>query len=151
MTAINHALTGAIIGLAIGNPFIAAPAAFLSHFVCDALPHFGPTINDDNWLRSKPFRVMLVVDASLCLLLVLLLALAQPEHWQLASITAFLATSPDLFWLNRYLTIKRGKLWKASLFSKFAANIQWFERPIGALVESAWFIAGILLVRPFLR
>ena len=33
MRATNHALTGAIIGLTVQNPWVALPAAFLSHFV----------------------------------------------------------------------------------------------------------------------
>jgi hypothetical protein len=32
---------GAIIALAISQPLIALPLAFVSHFVLDALPHYG--------------------------------------------------------------------------------------------------------------
>ena len=41
MTATNHALTGAIIGLVIGEPVLAIALAFASHFICDALPPVG--------------------------------------------------------------------------------------------------------------
>lgn len=40
MTATNHALSGALIAAFLPPP-IAIPAAFLSHFVLDAIPHFG--------------------------------------------------------------------------------------------------------------
>ena len=36
-------------------------------------------------------------------------------------------------------------------FSKFAASIQWFQRPIGAAVEIVWFVGAIALIAPFLN
>jgi hypothetical protein len=33
---------------------------------------------------------------------------------------------------------------------KFAADIQWFQRPIGAVVEVAWFAAMVVAIKPFL-
>lgn len=147
MTAINHALTGAIIGLLIPIPVIAVPVAFLSHFVCDAIPHFGPNKNNTSWITTKRFRNLLIIDASLCILLVLVLFITKPQDWFQAIICAFLATSPDLVWINRLRLEKQNKIWKPSLFSKFASNIQWFEKPIGAIIEVAWFIAGIFIIR----
>jgi hypothetical protein len=41
MHSINHAALGAVIGLVTKDPLIAIPAAFASHFVLDALPHYG--------------------------------------------------------------------------------------------------------------
>jgi len=41
MTITNHILAGAIIGAVIKEPALALPIAFASHFVMDALPHFG--------------------------------------------------------------------------------------------------------------
>lgn len=151
MTATNHALTGAVIGLVVGQPLIALPAALASHFICDALPHFGSSLPDKVRLKSIGFRNYLVLDASLCVLLVLSLAIFQPQHWFLASVCAFLATSPDLLWLNRYLKARRGQNWKWNSFAKFAGGIQWFQQPIGAAVEIAWFIAAVIILIPFLR
>ena len=150
MTATNHALTGAAIGLIVGEPLLALPAAFASHFVCDALPHFGAK-HPNRIIKTAGFRTYLMLEAGLCFTLVCLLAIVQPEHWLLASFCAFLAASPDLFWLNKYLKISRGKHWKRSAFSTFAGEIQWFQRPVGAAVEAAWFIAAILVILPFLR
>lgn len=151
MTATNHALTGAIIGLVVGQPLIAVPAAILSHFVCDALPHFKVNLPDKVLLKISGFRNYLIADASLCVLLVAVLAILQPQHWLLASICAFLATSPDLLWVNKYLKNRRGQHWKRSSFARFAGGIQWFQRPIGAVVEIAWFIAAVIILIPFLR
>lgn len=147
MTAINHALTGSIIGLAVGDPFIALPLAFLSHFVCDALPHFGKDKNDDNWIKSRSFKRMLLVDASLCVLLVLLLFMLKPYNWFIAVLCAFVATSPDLVWFGKFMALNRGSKWKSNAFARFSSAIQWFQRPIGAVVEIAWLAATIFILR----
>jgi hypothetical protein len=150
MTATNHALTGAIIGLAVGEPIIALPAAFLSHFVCDVLPHYGNP-NSDKVIKTNGFRNYLIVEAVLCFLLVLTLAVVRPENWLLAAACAFLAASPDFLWINKYLTIRAGRIWKPNLFSRFALGIQWFQRRIGAVVELTWFAAAIIVLSQFLK
>lgn len=148
MTATNHALTGAIIGLTVVNPLVAMIAAFVSHYICDAIPHYDSA--DPDRLRKKSFRAYLVADTVLCVLLVILLALTQPAVWILASLCAFLATSPDLFWINRYRHILRRTNWSPNWHSRFASKIQWFERPIGAVVEVVWFVLAIVLLAKFI-
>ena len=151
MTATNHAVTGALIGLVIGQPWVALPASFLSHFVCDAIPHFDPTMPTDQWIKTRRFRNLLLIDGSLCVTLVLVLAIMQPTHWLLASFCAFVATSPDLFWINRFITTRRGEVWRPNLFSKFAGAIQWFTAPIGAVVEAVWFFSGLALLLIYVK
>lgn len=151
MTATNHALTGAVIGLIVGEPLVALPAALASHFICDVIPHFGRALPPQINLRTKSFRNYLIVEFCLCVLLVICLAIFRPEHWLLASVCAFLATSPDLLSINRYLKTRRGEHWKHNAYSKFTCDIQWFERPIGAVVEAAWFAAAIIVLVPFFR
>lgn len=41
MLITNHVLTGALLGSVVARPAAAAGAGFLSHFVLDAVPHFG--------------------------------------------------------------------------------------------------------------
>jgi hypothetical protein len=151
MTAINHALTGTAIGLLIGQPLLAIPAAVGSHYVCDVLPHFGTGLPQKTLLKSNKFRNYLVVEAILCFVVVACLAILRPEHWWLAAICAFAAAAPDLLSINKYLTIRRGKRWQPGRYTKFANDIQWFERPIGAVVEVAWFVAAVIIIIPFLR
>lgn len=151
MTAVNHALTGTVIGLVVGEPLVAIPAALASHFVCDALPHFGSNLPQAARLKTNNFRNYLVLEAALCFLLVVGLAIFQPQHWLLAAVCAFLATSPDLLWINKYLKVRRGKNWKRNAYERFAGGIQWFERPVGAVVEIAWFAAAIVIIIPFVR
>ena len=151
MTAINHALTGASIGLLIGKPLVAVPLALLSHFICDALPHFGIVKNQKDWLSSKIFRNYLISDALACVALVAVLAAIQPAHWLLAAICAFLATSPDFLWIPKFLAAKnKGKEW-TNAFTRFAGGIQWFQRPIGSVVEVAWFVGCVTVLFQFLK
>ncbi|MDB5164781.1 MAG: hypothetical protein JWL89_407, partial [Candidatus Saccharibacteria bacterium] len=130
---------------------IAVPAALASHFVCDSLPHYGDRSKGEALLRTKGYRNYLITDASLCVALVSVLAVTRPEHWLLAAICAFVATSPDLVWLRHYLNAIRKKKWKPMWFERFASDIQWFERPIGSVVEAAWLLSGLIVLSPLLR
>lgn len=150
MRAINHALTGAVIGLGVGEPVAAMSAAFFSHFALDAIPHFGLRKND---LGGKEFSDLLVLDAILCFGLIVLLFLLRPKHWLLATCCAFLATSPDFMWVGRYLRARAGRKSRPlkNVILQFHHTIQWFERPIGLIVELAWAPAMVLLLVSLVR
>jgi hypothetical protein len=142
-----------VIGVIIGQPFIAIPAALISHYVCDAIPHFkarGFIEQGDRFLKTGWFRRYLLTEASLCGVIVMLLAILQPVHWQLAVACAFLAASPDFFAFKRFKRANQGKKYKPGFYARFAGGIQWFERPIGAVVEAAWFVGALALLAPFL-
>lgn len=149
MTATNHALTGAIIGIFIDKPYLALPLAFVSHFICDIIPHFKAR-DVEKKFKHRWFRNYLLVEAGLCFLIVLAIFLAKPLHWQQAIVCAFLATTPDFYWLRKYLAIRSNHQFKEDWFSRFALGIQWFQRPIGAVVEVAWFIAALIILIPVL-
>ncbi len=152
MTATNHALTGALIGLWSGRPLVAVPVALLSHFLLDMIPHFGPRTNSPKWLRTRRFKALLFVDFLGCVSLVGLLAWQRPTHWLLACITAFIATSPDLLsypMFKRAQTDDNAK--RTSGYTKFASRIQWFERPPGAFVELAWLAGASVILWQFIR
>lgn len=143
MIAINHALSGAVIGLTITNPVVALLSALLSHFVVDVIPHFGSE-NDESFTKSTFFSRLLIIDFMACVLLVVCLMVSWPENWLLASICAFLATSPDLLWINKYRAVRSGRSWQPNAFLRWAARIQWYQRPSGAVVEIIWF--GVLSI-----
>jgi hypothetical protein len=150
VTAINHALTGATIGLLSGEPLLAIPLALVSHFICDALPHFGIEENQKRWLRSNVFRNYLITDSLACIGLVGVLAALQPVNWQLAALCAFLATSPDFLWIPKFLAAKgKSREW-TNVYTRFASGIQWFQRPIGIVVEVVWLIGFSAIVGQFL-
>ena len=148
MRAINHALTGAVIGFSISDPVIALPVAFLSHFALDAIPHFG--MNGDADLLTRWFKVLLVVDALLCVTLVAILFAFHPTRWIAAACCAFLAASPDLFSIGKFrLSLQTQHVPKnVSWFARFHGEdgIQWFQRPLGLAVELAWAPAMVLLL-----
>ena len=145
MTATNHALTGAIIGLTIASP-AALPIAFLSHYILDALPHFGWPGDDSGKLKTNLFRNYLFAEAFICFLIVLLLFVAQPTNWFLAAWCAFLAALPDWFSYGRYKKTRLGKPYAPNAYERFAHKIQWFEKPIGGVVEIVWAIAAIFIL-----
>lgn len=146
MRAINHALAGAAIGLTVSRPELALPLALVSHFVLDAVPHFG---SSRLRMKSEKFRLFLIIDAILCGLLVITLAVTRPQHWLVAAVCAFLAASPDFMWVGKFLRTRANMppLPNHSLIERFHGKIQWFERPSGALVEAVWLVAMIVLIR----
>lgn len=150
MTAPNHALTGALIGLGVANPALALPLAFLSHFVCDAIPHYDPPVSDkaERLGSRRFFWEFLVLGAGLCALVVVVLALARPQHWLLAAVCAFLAASPDLFSIRRFVYVKRtGKdMPRRSWFGRLHSSIQWLTGPKLFWLELVWFAGGASLL-----
>lgn len=143
MTATNHAMTGAIIGLTISNPVVAVVAAFFSHFVLDAIPHFGG--GKDSY-KTKSFKVMLAIDSLLCVVIVAVLFTYHHVNWLIPALAAFAATSPDLWSFRRFYFALIGKPYQPGHVARFASCIQWFEKPIGAVVELAWAISCIFLL-----
>jgi len=45
----NHVLSGALVGLAVPGPASAAAGGFASHFLLDAVPHFG--VDEEHLMR----------------------------------------------------------------------------------------------------
>lgn len=149
MTAINHALTGSVIALMVRQPQLAVPLAIASHFVCDAIPHYGTSSTPT--LRERWFAWLLLADATACFLLVAMFAVMQPEYWVLAIVCAFAAASPDFMWIKKFLRARAGKAetTRTNIVLWFHARIQWFERPIGAFVELAWAGAAVSVLAIF--
>jgi hypothetical protein len=108
--------------------------------VCDALPHFGL---GDSFIADKRFRILLITDAVLCVLLVGVLYSTSDPRWLIASICAFAATAPDLLWIRKYIFIRANQKFRANWIELFMKRIQWYERPIGTLIEVAW--AGVAM------
>lgn len=152
MTATNHALTGAIIGLTVTNPVVALCLAPISHYVLDSLPHYGPAKTD---IGSNRFRAYLLADMSLCVLLVAVLAVTSPKHWLLAAICAFLATLPDAMWLPDFIRARQGKakraIAKRQSLVRLHAWVQWYQKPLGALTEIVWASVAIAVLSRLVR
>lgn len=53
MTATSHAIIGTVIAAKVGNPTLAIPLAFASHFVADMVPHWDAGFN---WRKKSENR-----------------------------------------------------------------------------------------------
>ena len=144
MTATNHALTGAAIGLLVGQPLLAIPLAFLSHFVLDALPHFGTKYLQPG---MKRFVYYLAAEAGACAAIVLALYFFQPQYWLLAAFCAFVAASPDFMWVGEFIAAQKRATIPARKHAivRLHSAVQWYQKEPGLIVEVAW-AAGMLLV-----
>ncbi|HEX5797174.1 MAG TPA: hypothetical protein VFX86_02175 [Candidatus Saccharimonadales bacterium] len=134
MTATNHALSGALIGLGITQPAVALPLAFVSHFVLDAIPHFGIRFYQSPKKR-RFFHIYLVIDAFL--LAVIMTALYFAGAGWLVFVCLFLAGCPDFVQAYKYLFMEdfRRKPTHLHWFTRFHKGIQRSETEKGILVE----------------
>ena len=144
MTGSNHLVTGALIAAVVPVPALAIPLAFVSHFVLDALPHFGDT-NKHSWL-NRHFNYILAVDIIVGLAFLLALAILQPLHWVLMLVCAAVSVSPDALWIPYYLSDRKGIELEHGRLSKLFKKIQWAERPWGIYVEVLWFVTGVFVL-----
>jgi hypothetical protein len=137
-------MTGAIIGLSVVAP-VAIPLAFVSHFAMDGLPHEG-----NLGLSHKKNTAILVSDIALCFILALIIFIIRPPYWWLAILCAFLATSPDVMWLSLHRDRGANRtpkpLSERQALVRLHHKVQWFQQPIGLVVELIWaVITGVCL------
>ncbi|MBX4190997.1 hypothetical protein KW794_02825 [Candidatus Saccharibacteria bacterium] len=156
MTATNHALTGAALAMLIKRPELAIPAAFLSHFVLDAIPHYNPPKMtkrhfknyQDAWLKKlklRSFRIIFTTDMLLFLIVLLTVPLLAPSSVSPLTVlfSAFAGAAPDfdggLKFLLRQLGLLRKKTKENDWFGRYHIAVQWMERPWGIYIEAIWF------------
>lgn len=143
MTSSNHVMTGAVIALSVRQPALAIPLAFLSHFALDVIPHFG--IYEDDVLRRNKSRLFrAVVSADIILMLTLLVVIPHIAvaklAWGITLSCMLAAVLPDSVWVYRFVREVRTQKWEpGGWYPRFHQAIQWFERPVGLVVELAWF------------
>lgn len=151
MTATNHVLTGAVIALAVKQPALAIPLAVLSHFLLDALPHYGVESGTIFDYRKKTItRYITPIDGALTILVLLWLGffLNTGVSNALLVLCAFAAYLPDVLWLPTFVKELRTQVWEPhGWFRKMHQKIQWRERPWGIYVEFVWAICMLLAIR----
>ncbi len=136
MISLNHVLAGTAIGLAVKEPALAAPLAFLSHFLLDATPHFSYA-----WPGWK-MRTIWALDALASTLVLVLLCTAQPTLAFAILAGGMFAELPDLFWLYERLVIKgKSNFW----YFAFHRKIQWSETQRGLAYEAGYFVILVAL------
>ena len=148
MTLTNHLLTGSLLAKLLPLP-LAILLAFCSHFVLDALPHFGLEDIGRTKRRKTLWVGVLVLDAIVAISLAIWLVVTGHYTWLLTGLVAF---SPDLAWIYRFI-FKEG-LGKSPLargtgnrLSRFHANIQKYERGWGGIVEVVYAIVIFSVIR----
>ena len=148
MTATNHALTGALIAAVVPNPVVGLPLALLSHFVLDALPHFGAhTVAKPS---SKEFRAILIFDGLMMSALLLCIAFAayrtDVTPWFVVVAGGFLGAAPDIMWLKHYQSDLKGQDKHWDIVRTVHKKIQRWELSWGWTVEVVWFVALIAVL-----
>jgi len=92
MLVTNHVLSGALIGAATGRPEVALGAGIASHFVLDAVPHWGDWGND-----TALFMRVAVRDGLTGLAVMGAFAAVAPPRVRLAVVAGMVgAALPDL-------------------------------------------------------
>ena len=146
MRAINHALTGAVIGVMVSVPEVAIPMALVSHFALDTVPHFG--IDRQKDITRSWFQKLLILDAFLCVTLVAIIVTVRPKGWLLIAVCAFVAAMPDFMLIPRFYRAKRyGNTSSTTHYAlmRFHDDLQ-TEKPAGAVLELLWLPAMVLLL-----
>ncbi len=149
MTATNHAVTGALVATAINRPILALPAALLSHFVIDCLPHwdyykFAPT--------PAKKRAAATADLSIAGILIIIFILTVNAPAWLLIFGAGLGVLPDTMWLPFILrgteSVRGNPKSPINVIRKYHILIQWAETPklTGLLAEIAWLFITIFLL-----
>jgi hypothetical protein len=139
MLFLNHTLTGGLLGLTIDEPLVLVPAALGSHFVMDALPHFGyPELA----LKHQRWVVAGVIDGALSLLAVITLCGVAPRRTGHILLGVGMAVLPDLYYVPEVLLG-----WRPNhLWGRFHNWIQWGEYPGGLAVDAVWAAAVIYMI-----
>ncbi len=151
MTGLNHVLTGATVAAAINRPLLALPAALVSHFAIDSLPHFHSTALIP---QPRAYRLVVGLDLVFSLVLIILLCLILNRPAWLVASGAVLGILPDATWPRSWLQGQDPKFEGRSLlnrFRRFHIKIQAIEEPWGAYFEIVWFVAILYLVLRFAR
>ncbi len=149
MTIPNHVLAGALIALTIKQPAVVLPLALGSHFVLDALPHFGYKGNKgySEVLQHKLSYWVGIISVPTTLLVATLLV--SNQLW-LAIAAGTLAALPDILGIYNYQKYeKHGQKAQGILkvvHVQFHRAIQWCERPWGIYVELVVFAGSLSLL-----
>jgi hypothetical protein len=138
MLSTPHLLVGAAIVHSIPNPAISLPAAFVSHFVLDAAPHWDGS-------PQAPFSKKVVSGVAFDYIfgasLIFLLTQGDPRQ-AIILLGAFLATLPDFIMaFSRHVKTPLIKLPLIDRFNKYHSHIQTNVRFSRGVLAS--FVAGL--------
>lgn len=146
MTATNHALTGAAVAIAFRQPVLALPLALVSHFVCDAIPHWDYSVK---FPRRQRIIALDLLFASVVVATIALLSVTfSVKAWVIVA-CAILAVPPDGMWFPQILKgepIPMNGNTLLYLMRRFHRWIQWNESRRAFYTEIGWFLLIALYV-----
>jgi hypothetical protein len=149
MTVTNHILAGALIGIAVKEPALALSFAFGSHFVMDALPHFGYRGNK-GYVEALRHRLSYWVGIISLLTTLPVVALLVFNQLWLALAAGIMAALPDVLGIYNYRKYERHGRKAHGILKvvhvQFHRAIQWCERPWGIYVELITFVVLLFLL-----
>lgn len=129
MVEIPHVLVGAAIAVKVGNPALALPLAFASHFVLDLLPHINPSIYARTQaglpLESRIKKIIFIDSLTALIIGSLIAATFLPNTGKavIVLLGAFFAVLPDVLEIPYYFLKSRHPLMvKYVLFSRSLQN-----------------------------
>ena len=143
MIGFNHAAIGGFIVKVLPLP-LAIPAAIASHFLLDALPHYGIPHHK----RSNKFwRYFTTLDFIIAW--AMLGGISLYRHHYAVFICGVMAASPDFIWVARIIKTRSFDLsHNTTKFTRWHAKIQRYERPWGIFIEIPLAILmGYLVIR----
>jgi hypothetical protein len=141
-------LAGSFIAVAVQKPLLVLPLAAMSHFVLDALPHFG--YRRGNYIEMFKHRLAYVTSALDVAGVLLLCLTIISQNWVVFT-AALIATLPDITWPYRHYYYERhGTMPPQGLYTRFHNRIQWCERPWAISIEVLFFIAVFALVQKYI-
>lgn len=130
MIGFNHGLTGGLIAGILPLP-LAIPLALTSHFILDALPHYG--ILNHTRDKSNFWKIFFVADA---LATFGLAAYAIADNHYAMFFGGLAGVIPDFVWVGIVIKTRSFNLSKHSnWFTRWHAGIQRYERPWGLWIE----------------
>jgi hypothetical protein len=151
VTATSHALIGATIGLAVQQPLLAIPLAFISHLAADSIPHFDFMVRGQDILKrndNELFRRLVLIDACGAIIVFSVLAFIVNDHdlWRVW-LCSLAAISPDFIWGWRMLgELRTHKVKPMGYFSRLHRWIQWKDSTPLIAVEVVLAVITISLI-----
>lgn len=137
MIGFNHALAGGLIGKLLPWP-IAIPAAIVSHFLLDMLPHYGISAHKRD--HSKFWKIFFITDFFAALSLAFW---AIGNQYYLIYICGQLAVLPDFVWVahvirkrsfNFTMVKSRYEKWHIAIQKYEFSKGLWIELPLAAFL-----------------
>lgn len=98
MTATGHALLGTIFAAKIGDPILLASVSFVSHFICDAVPHWDSGTHINKKTKTRLFwEAVADVLVGFTLSFILYFVILKQTSFQHVMIGIIFAQLPDWF------------------------------------------------------